>query len=883
MKIYFKPNLRIHRRKASFILVLYLQLVACPLLGQVKQKKWITSEDYSKWGTLRINNLSADGSWASYSVSYENARDTLFIKNIKSMQTFAFPQANTDTFAGSDWFFYHNAQGMNIFNLKTGRNTVIANALQYIYSPAAKKIIALTTSNGKEKTLLICALNGNIQKKISKLDLFIVSNDKKMLLYTTSKNGTQTISISDLTEAKQDKDLLKCRTSFSNLIWHPKGNALAFTQKAEDESMSGTALLYYSLSTDKMYKSSKEYLIRNVLGDSLSVAEKNKLKISDDSHNFFFLVEQKYSAKKSNSSDLQFWNTNAKWIYPIDEKRKKSRKTYLALWLPLENKYELISNDTLPSYMLTGDKRYAVLSNPQRYEPQFDYEGKRDFYIKNLSSGERRLLLKNHSAHYDHTIPSPGGKYIAYFKDENWWIYDIKNGKHSNITENLGSNFASSEKQYQNKDPYPVIGWTQNDKEILLYDAYDLWSLTPDGASAWRLTKGRETNTQFRLCGNLQKSIAKSDYGGITYLPINMKQGLPLETVDSNGNYGFYKWHPNTIKQILSSSNMRLDQLIESQRRNLIAYTEERYDLPPRLMIRNLSKKKSKCIFQSNPQQKFFYWGKSEMINYKNSKGEALKGILFYPAQYSVKKKYPMIVYIYEKLAKDLHHKYLNPSQYYGDGSFNISNFTTQGYFVLAPDISYELGNPGLSAVDCVEAATKKIISAGLVYPDKIGITGHSFGGYETNFIITQSNLFAAALSGSAASDLTSLYLNIGNSGRPDIWRFENQQWRMGRSLFEDKEAYDRNTPILYAKNITAPLLSWTGGDDKQVNWNQSIELYLALRRLKKKHILLLYPGEGHTLTKKENQKDLSEKFQEWFDYHLKDVSPADWIKTGLQ
>jgi len=883
MKIYFKPNVSICRRKASFILVLYLQLVACPLLGQVKQKKWVTSVDYSKWGTLRINNLSPDGSWAAYSVSYENAHDTLFIKNIKSMQTFAFPQANTETFADSDWFFYRNAQGLNIFNLKTGRNTIIANVLQYIYSPAAKKIIVLTNSSEREKTLLISALDGKIQKKISKVDQFIASNDKKMLLYTTSKNGTQTISISDLTGAKQDKDLLNCRTSFSNLIWHPKGNALAFTQTQEAANTSATTLIYYSLSTDKMYKSSKEDLTRNVLGDSLAVAGKNKLKISDDFHNFFFLAELKYSAKKSSSSDLQFWNTNSKWIYPIDEKRKKSRKTYLALWIPMENKYELISNDTLPSYMLTGDQRYAVLSNPQRYEPQFDYESKRDFYIKNLSSGESRLLLKSHSAHYDHTIPSPCGKYIAYFKDENWWIYDIKNGKHNNITQNLGSTFASIEKQHPNKDAYPVIGWTQNDKEILLCDAYDLWALTPDGASARRLTKGRETHTQFRLCSNLQKSGAKSDYSGIISLPIDMEQGLLLETIDNNGNYAFYKWDPNTLKQILSSSNARLDQLIESAGRDVIAYTEERYDLPPRLMIRNLREKKSKCIFQSNPHQEFFYWGKSEMINYKNSKGESLKGILFYPAQYSVEKKYPMIVYIYEKLVKDLNHKYLNPSQYYGDGSFNISNFTTQGYFVLAPDISYELGNPGLSAVDCVEAATKKIISAGLVYPDKIGITGHSFGGYETNFIITQSSLFAAALSGSGASDLTSLYLNIGNSGRPDIWRFENQQWRMGRSLFEDKEAYDRNTPILYAKNITASLLFWTGGDDKQVNWNQSIELYLALRRLKKKHILLLYPGEGHTLAKKENQKDLSEKFQEWFDYHLKDVSPADWIETGLQ
>src|SRR5690606_7082521 len=97
---------------------------------------------------------------------------------------------------------------------------------------------------------------------------------------------------------------------------------------------------------------------------------------------------------------------------------------------------------------------------------------------------------------------------------------------------------------------------------------------------------------------------------------------------------------------------------------------------------------------------------------------------------------------------------------------------------------------------------------------------------------------------------LTSFYLTVGwDTGRPDMWRFENQQWRMGKSFFEDKQGYDRNSPIVYAKNITTPLLSWTGDQDKQVNWNQSIEFYLALRRLGKKHILLLYPNEGHVLS----------------------------------
>lgn len=163
------------------------------------------------------------------------------------------------------------------------------------------------------------------------------------------------------------------------------------------------------------------------------------------------------------------------------------------------------------------------------------------------------------------------------------------------------------------------------------------------------------------------------------------------------------------------------------------------------------------------------------------------------------------------------------------------------------------------------------------------GLIGHSFGGYETDFIVTQTDLFAAAVAGSAATDLSSFYVTIGASGRPDLWRFEHQQWRMGKSLFEDREGYDKNSPIVHAKNITTPLLTWTGGDDKQVNWNQSTEFFVALHRLQKKHIMLLYPKEGHAISNSKNQKDLQMRIHDWFDYHLKELSPSSWIISGLK
>lgn len=587
------------------------------------------------------------------------------------------------------------------------------------------------------------------------------------------------------------------------------------------------------------------------------------------------------------NANVQLWNANAKWIYPMQEKRVSKEPTYLSMWSPFQDQFKLISNDSLPQYMLTGDQKHAILSNTQAYEPQYAYEGPRDFYLLDLNKGKKELLLTKQAGYPVLTMPSPTGKYIAYFREKHWWVYDIEKKAHTNITKDLGASFWHNDKEHPRiEEPYGDIGWTPDDQEILLYDQYDIWAIRPDGSAARRLTRGREKQAQFRLAGYasyIQKG--KLNYDGRIHDRIDLNKDLMLETTDSAGSFGYYKWSAQGIKEIAFARNSRPEQLIHSADGHSFAYTEQRYDLPPRLMLQAGKEKTAKTIVQSNPQHYQFHWGKAEVIQYKNAKGKSLKAMLYYPAQYDSSKKYPMIVFIYEKLTPRFNNLYLNPSLFYAeDGGFSISSFTTQGYFVLAPDISYEIGDPGISASDCVVSATKEVISRGLVNPGKIGLAGHSFGGYQTNFIITQTNLFAAAIAGSAWTDLTNTYLTVNwSTGVPDMWRFESQQLRMKASLFDDQEAYDRNSPIRHVKNITTPQLSWTGDQDYQVNWGNTVSLYLAMRRLQKKHIMLLYPNEGHSLSTLENSLDLSRRFHEWFDFHLKDVPAAPWIKRGLK
>lgn len=143
--------------------------------------------------------------------------------------------------------------------------------------------------------------------------------------------------------------------------------------------------------------------------------------------------------------------------------------------------------------------------------------------------------------------------------------------------------------------------------------------------------------------------------------------------------------------------------------------------------------------------------------------------------------------------------------------------------------------------------------------------------------------MFAAVVASGAITDLNSFYYTVGQqSGKPNMWRFKTYQWNMDKAPYEIPTQYDQNSPIRFADKVQTPVLLWTGKDDQIVDPKQSIEFYLALRRASKKSIMLLYPKENHLLSIPENQKDITLKMMQWFDYFLKDDISTNWIKEGI-
>jgi dipeptidyl aminopeptidase/acylaminoacyl peptidase len=242
-------------------------------------------------------------------------------------------------------------------------------------------------------------------------------------------------------------------------------------------------------------------------------------------------------------------------------------------------------------------------------------------------------------------------------------------------------------------------------------------------------------------------------------------------------------------------------------------------------------------------------------------------------------KTYPTVVYIYEKLTTG-HFGFVTPGV---GNAFNKSVYTSNGYAVLMPDITYRLNDPGMSAVWCLTAAVKAAIATGVVDPKRIGLQGHSWGGYQTAFTVTQTDLFAAAIAGAPLTNMVSMYsLIYKNSGSGNMSIFESSQGRFLGGYWDNWDAYYRNSPVNFAKNVKTPLVILSNDKDGAVDFTQGVEYYNTLRRLGKPVVMLEYPGENHNLAKLPNQSDYAVRMKEFFDHHLMGKPAPDWWAKGV-
>lgn len=568
-----------------------------------------------------------------------------------------------------------------------------------------------------------------------------------------------------------------------------------------------------------------------------------------------------------NKSNVEIWNAKDAQIYPAQARRgaDQNRPETAVVHLETES-IALIENGEFEQVRLLPGQVTAIGldETPYEFEAMFG-RGRRDVISIDVATGEQAEIAKGIIRAPSN---SPSGRYLLYMSKHQYFIHDLESGATTNLTADLIESFVNLENDHPvpEQPGYGVAGWLEDDRAVIVYDKYDLWRFDSDGSSATRLSDGRERGLIMRLIR----------MGNDKHLDLDKANYLSLsDPITKASGYGRLEADGTSELILLDKA---VGGLTKAKEAEVYGFSIGAYDDSPDYFVGGPQLADAEQLTETNPFQDDYAWGRSEIVQYTNKRGLNLQGALFYPAGYVEGRQYPMVVYMYEKVSQSVH-RYVTPSQ---TSPYNTRVFTSNGYFVLQPDIVFEARKPGPSVVDCVEAAVGKVVSMGAVDPKRIGCVGHSWGGFDSSFLATHSDIFATTIAGAPVTNLLTMWGTISERGSPETGHNEVGQERMDVPWWVDLDAYIKSSPVHGIEDMNQPMLMCFGGSDGNVNPLLGYEFYNAARRLGKEMVLLVYPGENHSLRQKPNQIDYQQRILEWFGTYLKGEPPAKWITEGM-
>jgi dipeptidyl aminopeptidase/acylaminoacyl peptidase len=571
--------------------------------------------------------------------------------------------------------------------------------------------------------------------------------------------------------------------------------------------------------------------------------------------------------------NLDLWHWKDEYIQPTQKVRAivDRDRSYRGVWHIADKKFVQLADPSLETINPGANGLYAIGSDDRPYRVQSNWDpGYTDFYLVNTLDGSRKPLIK---AHQFGASWSPDGKYVIYFDGKDWNSVSVPDMKVTNLTARLkNAKFARDDVDTPSPAPsYGIAGWTKDDKSVLIYDHFDIWQVDPAGAGGTNLTAGTGSRekTEFRYVR------LDPDERAIDPDKPMLLRAENEETRDS----GFYRMKIGSQLERLIMEPKNIASPIKAKDADAVIFTASRFDTFPDLWATDMTFASPKRISDGDAQRAPFDWGSAELIRYKNKDGVPLQGIVFKPANFDPTKKYPMIVYLYEKLS-DTVNNFVNP----GPGqNVNPAVYTSNGYVVFMPDIVYKVGYPGKSALNCVLPGVHAVVDKGFVDKNNIGIQGHSWGGYQIAYMITQTKEFKAAAPGALVANMFSAYNGIRwGPGIPRQFQYEHSQSRIGGTPWDSTDKFKENSPLFYVQNVQTPVMMIANDQDDAVPWYQGIEFYLSLRRLGKEVYFFSYNGEYHGLRRRADQKDYARRMREFFDHFLKGEPAPDWMKNGI-
>jgi dienelactone hydrolase len=547
-------------------------------------------------------------------------------------------------------------------------------------------------------------------------------------------------------------------------------------------------------------------------------------------------------------------------------------RTYTAVYHLAQRKLVQLTNDSIPSVTLSDNGKLGLSSTSVPYAVEAMWgEGGTDVYLVDAVAGTRKRIRTRARGG---AALSPTARYVTWFEDGRWNAYAVASGKTVDLTGALKVRFDQETYDTPNTPPaWGIAGWTSNDASVLVYDRYDIWELDPAGVRAPRVVTdsvGRRTRMVFRVV-----DLDRDDRW------IDPSKPLLLRAVDDSTKASGF-WQDRVSGTAAPAKIVMLDKALgtptKARKAEQYLVTQSTFVEFPDLWTGTKLDQLTR-ISDANPQQKDYRWGSVEIVSWRDADGHPVRGLLYKPEDFDPSRKYPMVVYFYEEHTAGLH-GYITPT---GRNVINAPVYASKGYLVFMPDIHYTEGFPGPSALKTIVPGVQALVAKGFVKEDGIGIQGQSWGGYQTAYIITQTNLFKAAMAGAPVANMTSAYGGIRwESGNSRSGQYEHGQSRIGGSPWEFPTRYIENSPLFYADRIATPLFIMHNDADGAVPWYQGIEMFIAMRRLGKEAYLINYNGDAHNPRRRANQRDMDIKMQQFFDHHLVGAPMPDWMKQGI-
>ena len=739
-------------------------------------------------------------------------------------------------------------------------------------------------------TLVLMNLNTGAQTKFALVsDFYFNKKGTTLVLKKTKKNGeagsAATIVKVDLSNL-QSKIILTKFNDAKLFRLDEAGKQLAFV--AERDSAAKALRKFYQL---YYYTDGKDSAVAIASQTSKGVpaghiiSENQAVSFSKSGSQLFFGTAPLWPLKDTSLPEfdrvsVDIWHYNDDQIMPMQLKSAETelKRAYTA-------RYDFASNTVVPlgstqfrNVIQTnegdGTVFYAATDEGKRIASQWQGYTINDIYTINPLDGKASLIKANLKS--GNVQPSVSGNLLLYYDEpaKKYFVYNHATGGTTQIAKDITAPLYDEENDVPD-DPnaYGVMRWTENDQYVLLYDRYDIWQVDPLGKQkSICLTAGRASKVSYRfIATDPDKKFVKN--GEELLLRV-------FDEKDKTAGLATLIYGANALK-VLFKEKVALSPLVQKAKdADILVYTKESYVASPALYTSSVKGGDAVSIATTNAQQNEYNWGTAELFTWKAYTGKMAEGILYKPENFDATKKYPMIVYFYERNNQTLYN-YIPPTP--TASRLNISFFVSRGYVVLVPDIWYKTGYPGQGAYDYILSGTRAVVKQGFVDSTKIGLQGQSWGGYQIAHLITRTNLYAAAWAGAPVVNMTSAYGGIRwGPGMNRQFQYEKTQSRIGATLWEKPNLYIENSALFHLPKVTTPLVIMANDADDAVPWYQGIEFYTAMRRLGKKVWMLNYNNEAHNLVERKNRKDIQIREQQFFDYLLKGEKPAPWIANGV-